>query len=510
MTKKCIVLFMPKPSEYGYYRGLPLALMEICKLIDKKKFDVKIVAAHPDFDYKKEAIDAVDENTLLFGVSAMTGYQIKNSIEIIKFVRKKNPNIPIVWGGYHASILPKQTLESAYADIVVIGQGQRTFAELAQALANGKPLDKIRGIGYKCNGKIKINAERELEDVNNFPDIDFSLVDVEKHVIINEDGKRYINLCTSFGCPHRCTFCVEPIIFKRRWLALKPERVLKTMKYLIEKHNIEFFGFNDSNFFVDKERVRKICTEIVKNKWKIQWGDANGRTREMLMYDEKLWKLMAESGCKSILIGAEAGSQEMLELVGKDATVEDTVNFARVTREHNIDVVYSLMVGLPKHPECLKKSEAEKIVMREIRDILEMMDKSLPEKKYHAILLFVYTPYPGNPLFEVSKKCGFKEPKSLEEWADFEIVSNNVPWLSKKAYSAAQQLMDFVFPYACDYYKKKHIRSLGPLHDFFHKTALWRWKHRAFGFQIELSALKAFRWARAKANAFKEKKRSKN
>ena len=119
--------------------------------------------------------------------------------------------------------------------------------------------------------------------------------------------------------------------------------------------------------------------------------------------------------------------------------------------------------------------------------------------------MFVYTPYPGNPLFETSKKCGFKSPGSLEEWANFEIVANNVPWVSKKNYAIAQQLMDFIFPYACDYYKKKHIKQLGLLHKVFHETALWRWKNRFFAFPVEHKMLGFFRWARAKKNALAEK-----
>ncbi|MDD5148635.1 MAG: radical SAM protein, partial [Candidatus ainarchaeum sp.] len=464
--KRGIVLFMPKPSEKGYYNGLPLALMNAASLIDRGRFEIRIISAQRGRDYKKEISEAVDEKTLLFGVSSMTGYQIKNSIEAIKIARKKNPSIPVVWGGYHCSLMPEETLQSEFADIAIIGQGQRALAELSDALLENKGLGAIRGLGYKSRGKIKINACREPEDINNFPDIDFSLVDVEKHVMIVE-GKKYINLWTSYGCPHRCGFCVEPTLSKRRWFGLEAGRVLKQMECLIENQGIEFFGFNDNNFFVDRERVRKICEGIIKKGWKIQWGDANGRTKQLLLYDEKLWALMEKSGCKSILIGAESGSQEALDLIAKDTSPEDTVKLSAIARRHNIDIVFSLMAGIPRYPDYLDKKKADAGVRKEINDILEMMDKSLPEKKYHAILFFVYTPYPGNPLFEISRKCGFNPPKNLEEWAEFEIIANHVPWVSKKNYNKVRLLMDFVFPYACDYYKKKHIRQLGFMHDVF-------------------------------------------
>ncbi|MBF0473301.1 MAG: cobalamin B12-binding domain-containing protein [Nitrospirae bacterium] len=77
----------------------------------------------------------LDENTLFVGISAMTGSQITFGLKSAKFVRNINPNIPLVWGGLHPTVLPEETLStSKYADIVCIGEGEITIVELANAL----------------------------------------------------------------------------------------------------------------------------------------------------------------------------------------------------------------------------------------------------------------------------------------------------------------------------------------------------------------------------------------
>ena len=96
-------------------------------------------------------------------------------------------------------------------------------------------------------------------------------------------------------------------------------------------------------------------------------------------------------------------------------------------------------------------------------------------------------------MFEISVASGFEPPTSLEGWADFEIVKNNLPWLPKDIFGVVQELMDFVFPYACDTYNKKHIKKFKLLQKLFHKTALWRWENRFFAFPLEHKLLLLYR-----------------
>ena len=127
---KFIFLFHPHPDTEGL-RMAPLALLSIASLIEKE-YDIRIFHSYDQADYL-EALEQIDK-AVCVGITALTGYQITDGLKLAKLVKEKNSKIPVVWGGIHATIEPRQTAENPYVDIVVKGQGEETFAELVRAL----------------------------------------------------------------------------------------------------------------------------------------------------------------------------------------------------------------------------------------------------------------------------------------------------------------------------------------------------------------------------------------
>lgn len=499
--KKAIIL-LPKPSQAKSGSGIPLTALAVASLVDRKKFDVRVFAATEKYDCL-ERVKRNLGNAVCFAVSSLTGSQIQSAIDAIKEVKKIRPGLPIIWGGWHASILPEQTLESEYANIVVVGQGERTMAELVERLASGKSLKGIKGIYFKDkSGKVIKNEPRPFEDINGFPQIAFDLVNVNDFVR-ERNGVRSLSVMTSQGCPFNCSFCADPLVYSRRWSGLKPERVVDQLEYLAKKHGIGDFVIIDENFFVDKARVRKICEEILRRGLKIVWSRANGRTKQLADLDEETWALMKKSGCADLLVGAESGLQEGLDLVGKMTSIDDTLRLVSLARKHGIEISPSFMIGLPfdYYKTAKTAKERKQMAEKELNAILGLLDKCYPTKDYFEILLFVYTPYPGNPLFEKSVELGFKPPGNLEGWTAFDIEQQNLPWLDKSVYSKTKHLMDFIFPYACNMFMQRHSAYLKPVHWLFHWTALFRWKYRFFAFPLEHRLLLLFRMLRQKANS---------
>ncbi|MCX6799231.1 MAG: radical SAM protein [Candidatus Diapherotrites archaeon] len=498
-SRKKVLLLLPQPHPENINPGLPLALLTAASMIDRKLFDVRIYSATPKYNYVKRIMHDLD-NALCLAVGCLTGCQIRYAIDVIKKVKEINPGLPIIWGGWHASILPEQTLESEYADIVVIGQGERTTAELVERLASGKSLRGLQGIFFKDeNGAIVKNEPRPFEDLNNFPPMPFDLVDVEDFVT-ERDGLRCIGYVSSQGCPYNCAFCADPLVYKRRWSGVNAKRVVDDFQFLAEKHNIGLFVLADQNFFIDTRRVKEMCDEMIRRKLNVKWGRVNGRSRELSKMDEAIWRAVKESGCTDIFVGAESGLQEGLDLVNKMSSTEETVKVIQLARKYGIEVAPCFIVGLPFNAYDNAKTEKQRmeIVERELNAIFDLLDKCYPIKDYLEIPIRIYTPYPGNPLFERSKQLGFKPPQRLEEWADFDMFGRNIPWLSKKIHGVAIQLQDFVFPYASDKYMLRHSRRFKPVHWIFHKTALFRWKHKFFSFPVEHRMLVLFRRARGK------------
>jgi len=152
-----IILFNPAPrSGWQAQRRveLPLSLLCTATPLDRQGYRIKIIDEFDNPDWKRELRDAFTEKPICFGVTTMTGPQILHALQGCKVVREIFPDLPIVWGGIHASLLPEQTLQSPYCDIVVVGEGEATFEALVKALESGTPLVDVKGICFKDNGEI--------------------------------------------------------------------------------------------------------------------------------------------------------------------------------------------------------------------------------------------------------------------------------------------------------------------------------------------------------------------
>ncbi len=484
-----IAMFSPKPSATYFYQGLPLSLLAISSMLPQKDYEIKIIKARAGCDYKQEVLDSA-KGALALCISCLTGYPINETLEISKSVKEKYPEVAVILGGWHPSIMPKEILESPYVDIVCRGQGERTLYETVEKLKNKESLKGVLGISYKDNGKIVENKDRPFEEVDNFPPLPYDLIEAEKYIMKTELGSRTINLITSQGCPHRCGFCVEPLIYKRKWSAISAERVADDIEYFYRKHGIDSVFFNDSNFFVDENRVRKICEEIERRKISIKWGMANGRTKQLLMYGAATWELMAKTGCRSILVGAESGSQEMLDLIKKDTSVDDTVQIARICKNHGITVYFSFMVGLPSEQTG---NDPEDMIKNELNETLNVIDKIYSVDMHHVIYLFLYTPYPGTPLYELSIRNGFKPPRNLEEWSRFELNFRNTPWVPEKYAKFVAYLQNYIFYSMSGLNYDKIINRyggskkiiFGSFAKILQAVAMLRWKTRFFGLPLD-------------------------
>lgn len=478
-----IVLFFPKPSKLSK-NDLPLPLLAIARMIDLKKYDIKIVNSTTDANYKQKIIEYGDE-ALCFGLSCMTGYQIHDALDVAALMKRNHPTVPIIWGGYHPSLLPEQTVRHPYVDIVVKGQGERTFQELIYYLSNGLSLEGLRGIVYKDeNNNVVSNPERPFEDINNFPPIPYHLIKVEDCIKKTKYGNRAIDYVSSQGCPYACGFCCEPAFCKRKWTGLNAKRVVNELEYLVNNFNIDTVIIRDSNFSVDKERVERICEGIIEKNLNINLAHVNARI-ELAHWDDNAWDIMRRVGIREILVGAESGFQPALDLIGKSVAVEDTYLLIEKCISYNIDIVLSLMIGLPTIDT---HDEIEKTIQL-IDDAL----KACKNKIHVSVLLFLYTPYAGSRLYDLSIHCGFRPPQSLEEWKNFELHKFEAPWVPKEYIRLVRQFHFTILPYITDsvdfdrlsWHKKIPAKIV-------EKMARFRWKSKFFSFPIEYKIINYF------------------
>lgn len=435
-----VVLCYPFPVEdrrHGY--GFPMAVLAVAGPLLASGYDVAIIDEYLSLNPTGELLTALD-SAICFGVSAMTGTQLLGALKYSQVVRKHDPKLPIIWGGYHPSIMPEQTISHPLADIVVKGQGEATFLEVVNALRDGRPLDGIQGISYKREGRIIHNPDRPLQPLKNFPPVPYHLIDVDRAVRANDPRVWSAQYLSSQGCPFRCAFCSDALVYRHRWSGRTAEQVVAEVAALARRHSLTHVSFIDANFFVDLDRVRNICRGLIEERLGIQWSAA-GRVEQILRFDEELLALVKESGCISIGIGAESGSQEMLDLINKDISVDMLARCAYLLGQARLRSYFSFMIGLP--------------IRRDRRTPKDFWQTILLTKQVKAINpdiktpVCYYLPYPGSILYQRALELGFREPQTLEAWAGCHWATEvHTGWVTRKEKDFAERCTIFYFPLA--------------------------------------------------------------
>jgi len=473
-----VVLFYPHTGTKEITLP-PFSVLSIGSMLDKRAFRVEIIDARVERDWKQKIRNSLTD-AIFFGISSMTGPQIRGGLEAANIVRKQNPEIPIVWGGFHPTLLPHQTIQHPLVDMIVKGQGEITSIELTECLKGNQRLEDVKGIVYKKNGEIRETEDRPLEDIGNLPPMNYPLIDVEKYVV-HDVSPRTIGYISSRGCTHDCGFCAISKFYGRIWSGLKPERVVDEIESLVDHFGVDGIKFLDDNFFVNKERVRQICNMIRYRGLDIKWN-ASCRCNYIISYDTDLLNVMRKSGCHTIEFGAESGSQKILSIISKDVHVEDTVKSAEICRSYGFVGAYSFMMGFPSETQG------------DLYETLVLMDrlrKVLPEIEMN---MFIYTPYPGTPLYYTAMRNGFMQPQDLEQWSHFSHNRVVVPWIDNKRKRFLEELSFLSwFAFTPSLEKKVKQRHLKLLVRMLRKLAIFRWNNRIFSLPIEWQLIKRLR-----------------
>jgi len=470
---KKIVLFAPK-STSDKTKHLPLGLISLERMFNKKEYEVKIISATVDKDYLNRTLEEV-KGAICLGISSMTGYQIKEGLKVSKAVKSKYPKLQIVWGGYHPTILPKETCADPNVDIVVKGQGEITFKELVETIYNNSSLHKVKGIVFKENGKIIETENRELTDINEFPPLNLKNLEafVEDYFRHGRKRGKFLEYVTSQGCPFNCGFCAEVKFSGRRWSGLRPNRVVDDLEYLTKHYNLDYIKIADNNFFVDKKRAKKICEKLIERKLRIKLVSVNGRIDTLLKYDDELWNLMKRAGISQIAVGAESGNQKALDLINKRITIKDIIELVHRCSKYKIKIGLSFMMGIPG-------IETEK----EFKDTIELIDTLKKTDRQTILDLGInnYMPFPGSFLYEKSKQNGFTPPDTLNGWSKFDIYHAQSPHVNSKYSKSTSNLTCYILPYVFNHSSGNGLRLI--TNKILCGIAKKRWEKRNFRYPM--------------------------
>jgi anaerobic magnesium-protoporphyrin IX monomethyl ester cyclase len=465
-----VVLFYPPYG--GPPLGAPLCLLSLASPLLNSGFQVSLIdgAITPDFE---QSIAREVSDALCFGVSLLTGPMIRIAMKVCRRIKDAHPDLPIIFGGWHPSLVPEQTLQAPFIDAIARGQGELTLVELAQRLAERRPLQGIRGVSHKLEGRVVHEPDRPVENVNNLPSPAYHLVDYDAYARVR--GKREMGYATSVGCPYSCNYCTDQVFYRRRFNAYKAPRVISEVLDLVGRHRLDEVAFLDSNFPVDVKRALEIARGFLEHKVKFRWTVQASTDLLCRMSDEEVL-LLGESGLSHMGFGTESASQEVLALMNKKhQRINDMFETARKTEAAGIRVTFNIILGYP--------GETGKDRLETFRIMSDIA------RKYSNVSFSpnIFTPYPGIPVWPQLKQMGVREPQSLEEWNDLPLGKNVLPWLQGNELRQLRRTLEF-------FLLNNQIRKVTAGHPWLRRgfrrvlgsPLRWRMRTNRFGFPWEL------------------------
>ena len=319
-------------------------------------------------------------------------------------------------------------------DFILIGEGEITLGELLDHLAGtaaAKPLTSIGGLCWPQAGKIETTGERPFErDLDRFPFPAWDLVDIPRYQKIwyERHGYYSMNMVTTRGCPYRCNWCAKPI-YGRRYNSRSPQNVVAELKWLKDKFRPDHIWFADDIFGLKPGWIETFSELAVSQEALIPFKCL----QRVDLVTERVAEALHLAQCKTVWVGAESGSQKILDAMDKDTRVEDIYRAAERLHKVGIEVCFFLQFGYPGEG------------WEDIQQTLTMIRECQPDD----IGISVSYPLPGTKFYDnVKLQLGEKT-----NWVD----SDDLAMLYKG-------------PYIQEFYRVLHHR----VHQEFRARQAWR------------------------------------
>ena len=423
MTRRRVIMVYPHLGFSGaFVKHLPLSLLYASSELVKNGFDVRILDTRTIAGDWRPALKAlIDDETLCVGVSVMSGTPIKHAIAIGRYVKEIDPDLPVVWGGPHATFYPESIIRDEWSvDYVVSGYASEKLHRICRHLQEGKPPADVNGLCWRDDGQIRVNpnVETEFERID-FRDIPYDLIpDYSSYGQLDQD-RRIFSMYSALGCPYNCSFCSSPAqyasIAGKKWARLDAGYVADHIQYVVENHGANYIYFIDDDSFPSQRHVEGVIDEIRARELPVELGFRGARINEIKRMSDGFLDKLAAAGTDIMHIGAESGSDRILKLLRKDCTADEIVACnEKLARHPTIKAAYNFIMGVPT--ETIEELRQTKDLMLRLVDDNPNAIVFTPNK---------FRPLPRTELYEAARKeWGYEMPDTLEAWSDIEAESD--------------------------------------------------------------------------------------
>jgi len=374
-------------------KGHDVALYHIIRPVDRDAFTLRLQREQPDL------------------VGFTTGTRSFPFVKEYARWVKDTLDVPIICGGYHPDSFPEEVVAVPEIDIVSLGEGEETLAELCDRLAEGRPYLDLAGAWVKADGEVVRNPSRLLiTDLDSMPLPDFALFDFDQ-LIGTAIGSGMAVL--SRGCPYSCAYCINPrtrALYANRkhyWRQRSPQRSVEYVEKLVSlRPELQVIQFCSDMFGPNIPWLAEF-SELYKRKIARPFT-CNHRVN---LITPELVRLLKDAGCYQIFLGIESGNDHIRNRVlNRHLSRESIVRAFRLCAEAGIRTVAYNMIGVP---------------FEDNRAVLDTIKLNAEARADHS-LCPVYYPFPGTKLFEGAVQHGFVPP-SFDYREDRFLVQPTLP-----------------------------------------------------------------------------------
>ena len=325
--------------------SVPLGVLSISTYLNANGFETKIC----DLSVSHDSIRSVvkDYQPDIVGVSLCSVKHLDGAIHVSKTLHRLG--LRVVWGGPFCDVADESVLlNTGYPDYISFSEGEATWLEIMQRLAEGRTLEGCLGMAYLKDGKAVHTPDREFLDLTQLPELDYSLVDVPayKQYLYGCDNLVYVYL--SKGCPAHCTFCTNQLSHRCQYRRRSLAQFMHEAEVLVKQYGVNGMYFSDELCFFDKEQLHEVCDAFDASGLSFRWGF---QTRIGVLGEEEFHRAY-QSGCRWIDFGVESGNREQLRRMKKGIPYDKIEPTFRWCEEAGIISLANFIIGLPHETEA--------------------------------------------------------------------------------------------------------------------------------------------------------------
>lgn len=308
------------------------------------------------------------------------------------------------------------------ADFIIMGEAELTLLELINSISNNENnVGQISGLAYLDKGVVVTTGKRKvMNDLDDLPFPAWDIIDMEPYrkSWLEHAGYFSMNMATTRGCPFKCNWCAKPI-YGNRYNCRSPQNVVEELLMLKSKYNFDHIWFCDDIFGLKPGWINAFA-DLVQEKTLSLKFKMQGRA-DLLSKEDNV-KDLARAGCDNIWMGAESGSQKILDAMNKGTTLKQIATATFLLKKNKIKPSFFIQFGYPGETS------------EDIQKTIKMINTLLP----HEIGISISYPLPGTQFYEKVKS----ELQEKTNWTD----SNEMALMFRNKYHPAfyKQLHKYV------------------------------------------------------------------